>query len=138
MKWKTIAEVRVLWILAALVVLIFAVPYTWTHFTNEKLADEATREDMRRILSDLDAGRDDQAWIAARLYIRNDHADGPSMKEVGSAFLESGMPDEAFLVFETAFRKDGDPSTILLMAEASLQRGKPLDAVTFADLTLYR
>ena len=136
MKWKTIAEVRVLWLLAALVVLIFAIPYTWNHFALEKAADAAARDDQQRILSSLDSGRDDQAWIAARLYLRNEHADAPSLKEVGSAFLKSGLPDEAFLSFETAFRKDADPSTLLLMAEASLQRGKALDAVTFADLAV--
>jgi tetratricopeptide (TPR) repeat protein len=136
MKWKTIAEVRVLWILAALVVLIFAVPYSWNHFAGEKAMDVAAAEDQRKILSDLASGRVDQAWIVARLYLRNDHAEGPSLKEVGSAFLEAGLPDEAFLSLETAYRKDGDPSTLLLMAEASLQRGNTLDAVTFADLAV--
>lgn len=136
MKWKTIAEVRMFWILAALVVLIFAIPYTLNHFALEKAADVAAAEDRRKILANLASGRADQAWVVTRLYLRNDQADGPALKEVGSAFLEAGLPDEAFLTLETAYRKDGDPSTLLLMAEASLQRGNTLDAVTFADLAV--
>jgi tetratricopeptide (TPR) repeat protein len=133
MKWKSASEIRIFRWLAVIMVLIIAVPIGWKIAANQRAEIQAAADDHARILAAVTEGRTDQAWLWARIYIKNDRATATSLQDLGGAFLDAGRPVEAFLLLDASAQKESDAATLALMARACLAEGRSFEAVSYAD-----
>jgi tetratricopeptide (TPR) repeat protein len=131
-KWKNVSELRFFRWMAIALILLILVPLIWQMVSIRRAEDAAAEEEGVRIVESVTSGRLDAAWRIAETFIGNERASAESLQAAGDAFLAAGRPDEAYLLYFSALRKESSGGTLRRLAESSLLLGRPLDAELFA------